>query len=83
MGSQVSEVDINKGNFKTPFSAGKSILIHSKTIEHIFDYIFQNLNIDETQIDHPLLVTECLFNPKFSREMLAELLFECYNVRHL
>ena len=83
MGSQVSEVDINKGNFKTPFSAGKSILIHSKTVEHIFDYIFQNLNIDEAQIDHPLLVTECLFNPKFSREMLAELLFECYNVRHL
>ena len=55
--------------------------MHSKSLEHIFDYIFQNLNIDTNDsVEHPLLITECLCNPNFSRDMTAELMFECYGV---
>ncbi|PPS11699.1 hypothetical protein GOBAR_AA08941 [Gossypium barbadense] len=33
------------------------------------------------QIDHPILITECVCNPVHSRSKMAELLFETYGVR--
>ncbi|KAG4127939.1 hypothetical protein ERO13_D10G233000v2 [Gossypium hirsutum] len=33
------------------------------------------------QIDHPILITECVCNPVYSRSKMAELLFETYGVR--
>ena len=32
------------------------------------------------QIDHPILITECVCNPVYSRSKMAELLFETYGV---
>lgn len=32
------------------------------------------------QIDHPILITECVGNPVYSRSKMAELLFETYGV---
>ena len=32
------------------------------------------------QIDHPVLITECVCNPVQSRSKMAELLFETYGV---
>lgn len=34
----------------------------------------------EEQIDHPVLITECICNPVQSRSKMAELLFETYGV---
>ncbi|KAF8395541.1 hypothetical protein HHK36_019489 [Tetracentron sinense] len=44
------------------------------------DFIFSMLNLRAEQVDHPILITECVCNPVQSRSKLAELLFEGYGV---
>ncbi|ESN91786.1 hypothetical protein HELRODRAFT_70073, partial [Helobdella robusta] len=50
--------------------------------EQIFDYIFRHLQINSVDSDmpHPLVITEPLSNPNYSRERMSELLFEHYSV---
>lgn len=38
------------------------------------------LHLRAEQIDHPILITECVCNPVQSRSKMAELLFETYGV---
>ena len=49
--------------------------------EYMLDYTFQKLGIDTDRVEHPLLLTETLCNPEYSRSQLNELLFEAYNVQ--
>lgn len=55
----------------------------------MLDYTFMKLGIDTDRIDHPMLMTETLCNPEYSRSRtygetltkeMNELLFEAYNV---
>ncbi|KAJ3340621.1 Nuclear actin-protein involved in chromatin remodeling [Gonapodya sp. JEL0774] len=46
-------------------------------LEHVLDYVFFNLGIREA-IRHPVVFTEPLCNPRSSRKLTTELLFECY-----
>lgn len=34
----------------------------------------------DNQIEYPLLMTEAMCNPNYSRSLVSELLFECYRV---
>lgn len=43
-----------------------------------FPYIGAHLMTE--QIDHPILITECVCNPFQSRSKMAELLFDTYGV---
>jgi actin-related protein 5 len=44
-------------------------------------FMFWRLGIKEDTIPHPIVMTEAVCNPEFSRTHIAELLFEHYGVR--
>ncbi|CAB1329415.1 unnamed protein product [Coregonus sp. 'balchen'] len=50
----------------------------------MFDYIFSHLGVGtEGSVEHPIVLTEAPCNPLHSRQMMSELLFECYRVPHV
>lgn len=47
----------------------------------MLDYTFSHLGLaKDLQIEFPLLMTEAMCNPNYSRSLSSELLFECYRV---
>ncbi|KAJ7377830.1 Actin- protein 5, partial [Desmophyllum pertusum] len=49
--------------------------------EQVFDHIFSHLGINTPgSVNHPIVLTEPVCNPNYSRQSMSELLFECYNV---
>ncbi|PON44772.1 Actin-related protein [Parasponia andersonii] len=64
-----------------PRSAFDSNVVYQfEIMEYILDFGFDRLGANDSQIDHPILVTECVCNPVHSRSKMAELLFETYGV---
>ncbi|XP_059148881.1 actin-related protein 5-like isoform X2 [Physella acuta] len=52
--------------------------------EQMFDYLFSHLGITtEGCVDHPIVLTEAVCNPNYTRQLMSELLFECYHVPQL
>ncbi|WVQ64772.1 uncharacterized protein L199_002940 [Kwoniella botswanensis] len=73
-----TEVDANsRSNIRTMFDG--DLLIHSDLLECALDMTFCTLGIDSPKIEQPIVMTERLANPLFSRAMTSELLFELYN----
>ena len=81
VGNSIFEYEQGKINKKSPFE--KNIIAHFSTQEHIFDHIFSNLNITDSSINHPVLITEPICNLSFSRKCMTELMFELYGVPSL
>ncbi|KAM0790724.1 hypothetical protein ACM66B_004579 [Microbotryomycetes sp. NB124-2] len=72
-------VDHNsRGNIKSAFEA--DVVINHDQLEHMLDYTFLQLGIDADRVAHPVVMTEALCNPQFSRSQTTELLFEGYGV---
>lgn len=48
----------------------------------LLSIILPSLSLDHLQgcVDHPIILTEAVCNPLYSRQMISELLFECYQV---
>ena len=45
----------------------------------MLDYTFSHLGLgQDSAIEYPLLMTEAMCNPNYSRGLVSELLFECY-----
>uniref|UniRef100_A0A7N0TL61 Actin-related protein 5 n=1 Tax=Kalanchoe fedtschenkoi TaxID=63787 RepID=A0A7N0TL61_KALFE len=64
-----------------PRSAFDSNVVYQfEIMEYILDFAFDRLGATGTQINHPILITECVCNPVQSRSKMAELLFETYGV---
>ncbi|XP_050250520.1 actin-related protein 5 isoform X1 [Quercus robur] len=64
-----------------PRSAFDSNVVYQfEIMEYILDFAFDRLGANGSQIDHPVLITECVCNPVQSRSKMAELLFETYGV---
>ncbi|KAF2318812.1 hypothetical protein GH714_010892 [Hevea brasiliensis] len=64
-----------------PRSAFDSNVVYQfEIMEYILDFGFDRLGANGSQIDHPILITECVCNPVQSRCKMAELLFETYGV---
>lgn len=64
-----------------PRSAFDSNVVYQfEIMEYVLDFGFDRLGADQSQIDHPVLITECVCNPVQSRCRMAELLFESYGV---
>ncbi|KAH6762690.1 actin-related protein 5 [Perilla frutescens var. hirtella] len=64
-----------------PRSAFDSNVVYQfEIMEYILDFGLDRLGADQSQINHPVLITECLCNPVQSRSKMAELLFETYGV---
>ncbi|TYJ51768.1 hypothetical protein B9479_007640 [Cryptococcus floricola] len=55
------------------------IFTQPDVLEGALDYTFCKLGLDTPQVQHPIVMTERLTNPLFSRAMTSELLFELYN----
>ncbi|KAF7831064.1 actin-related protein 5 [Senna tora] len=64
-----------------PRSAFDSNVVYQfEIMEYILDFGFDRMGANESEIDHPVLITECVCNPVQSRSKMAELLFETYGV---
>ncbi|ESW35410.1 hypothetical protein PHAVU_001G232900 [Phaseolus vulgaris] len=64
-----------------PRSAFDSNVVYQfEMMEYILDFGFDRLGATGSEIDHPVLITECVCNPIQSRSKMAELLFETYGV---
>lgn len=56
------------------------ILINFDAMENALDYAFCKLGLDTPSVLHPVIISERLCTPMYSRSVLNELLFEGYNV---
>ncbi|XP_020654112.3 actin-related protein 5 [Pogona vitticeps] len=64
---------------RSPFD--RNVPVQMELQELLFDHGFQRLGISSQGcVDHPVVVTEAVCNPLYSRQMMSELLFECYQV---
>ena len=78
VGHQLREKDINRLKARTPFDG--QLISYFETVELVLDYIFASLGLSaSSSIPHPILMTEPLAQPNYSRSHMSELLFECYN----
>ncbi|KAM9120908.1 actin-related protein 5 isoform 1-T1 [Pangshura tecta] len=64
---------------RSPFD--RNVPVQLELQELLFDHIFQRLGVSSQGcVDHPVVLTEAVCNPLYSRQMMSELLFECYQV---
>lgn len=65
-----------KLNYHVPYE--RNVMLHWSIMENINDYIFTELGVSGSKVDHPCMITECFANPEYTRASLVEQLFECY-----
>ncbi|CAH0562286.1 unnamed protein product [Brassicogethes aeneus] len=79
VGNDIVNIEAVRFQLKTQFD--RNVVTHFEAQEHLFDYSFAHLGIDtENRVPHPILCTEAFLNPNSSRQLMSELLFECYDV---
>ncbi|XP_051222352.1 actin-related protein 5 isoform X2 [Lolium perenne] len=69
--------DCTRTSIRSPFD--DDVVFQFEYMEYILDYGFDRLGAT-SEVDHPILMTECECNPSFSRARMSELLFETYGV---
>ncbi|XP_020237379.1 actin-related protein 5 [Cajanus cajan] len=57
-----------------------NVVFQFEIMEYILDFAFDRMGATGSEIDHPVLITECVCNPVQSRSKMGELLFETYGV---
>ncbi|XP_058827321.1 actin-related protein 5-like [Topomyia yanbarensis] len=79
IGNDITNIEAVRFQLRTQFD--RNVVTHFHVQEQIFDYLFSKLGINsEGSVPHPVLLTECLANPNYSRGLMAELMFECYGI---
>ncbi|GFO46785.1 actin-related protein 5-like, partial [Plakobranchus ocellatus] len=79
IGNDITNVEVVKWVLRSQFD--RNIVTLFDIQEQVFDYIFSHLGINsEGSVDHPIVLTEALCNPNYNRQLMSELLFECYHV---
>lgn len=79
VGNDIANIEAVRFQLKTQFD--RNVVTHFEAQEQIFDYMFTHMGIDtEGSVNHPIILTEAFLNPNYSRNLMAELIFECYNV---
>ncbi|KYB26627.1 actin-related protein 5 [Tribolium castaneum] len=79
VGNDIINIEAVRFQLKTQFD--RNVVTHFEAQEHLFDYTFAHLGIDsENSVPHPIVLTEAVLNPNSSRQLMSELLFECYSV---
>ncbi|XP_051519756.1 actin-related protein 5 [Myxocyprinus asiaticus] len=82
IGNDIPNLEPLRWTFKSAFD--RNVVVNFDIQELIFDYIFMHLGINtQGHVDHPMVVTEPPCNPLHCRQMMSELLFECYGVPHV
>ncbi|XP_077986971.1 actin-related protein 5-like [Glandiceps talaboti] len=79
IGNDINNIEVVRWLLKTQFD--RNVVVHYEAQELVFDYTFSHLGI-KTQggIEHPIVMTEPVGNPNYCRQLMSELLFECYHV---
>ncbi|PKA65979.1 Actin-related protein 5 [Apostasia shenzhenica] len=70
--------DCTRSSYRSAFD--NNVVYQFEIMEYVLDYGFERLGAEGPQVDHPILITECICNPVSSRSKMAELLFEIYGV---
>lgn len=79
IGNDITNIEAVRFQLKSQFD--RNVITQFNVQEQIFDYTFSHLGIDSNgSINHPIMITEPVANPNYSRLLLSELLFECYHV---
>ncbi|XP_063984211.1 actin-related protein 5 [Diachasmimorpha longicaudata] len=82
IGNDIVNIEAVRFQLKTQFD--RNVVTHFEAQEQIFDYTFTHMGIDtEGSVNHPIILTEAFLNPNYSRNLMTELLFECYNIPSL
>ncbi|ORY34334.1 putative actin-like protein ARP5 [Naematelia encephala] len=75
-GSDVDADATSRSNTRYMFDG--DMLVHGDLLECALDFTFLQLGITGSRVDKPIVMTERLANPLFTRAMTSELLFELY-----
>lgn len=79
VGNDIGNVELVRWLLKSQFD--RNVVVNLDIQEHIFDHIFQHFGIaSQSRVEHPVVLTEAPCNPLYSRQLMSELLFECYHV---
>lgn len=67
IGNDIVNIEAMRYQLRTQFD--RNVVTHYQNQEQIFDYIFKQLAIDtEGSVNHPIVLTECVANPNYSRQ---------------
>ncbi|KAH9454479.1 hypothetical protein MJO28_007459 [Puccinia striiformis f. sp. tritici] len=72
-----SYVDTNSRSNARPLHE-EGVVCNYDTMEVMLDYVFLNLGVNADTVQHPILMSEALCNPVYTRGLMSELLFETY-----
>ncbi|KAJ8257970.1 hypothetical protein GJAV_G00191710 [Gymnothorax javanicus] len=79
IGNDIANLEPLRWLLKSQFD--RNVVVNFEIQELMLDYIFMHLGIDtEGSVDHPVVLTEAPCNPLHCRQMMSELLFECYRI---
>ena len=82
IGNDIVNIEAMRFQLRTQFD--RNVVTHFYIQEQIFDYIFKTLGINtHGVVNHPVMITEPMVNPNFTRSLMSELLFEVYNIPSL
>lgn len=74
VGNDITNLEAVRFQLKTQFD--RNIVTHFEAQEHIFDYMFTHMGINnEGSVPHPIVMTEAFLNPNYSRQCKLMLLF--------
>ncbi|CAK6976380.1 actin-related protein 5 [Scomber scombrus] len=82
IGNDIPNLEPLRWLLKSQFD--RNVVVNFEIQELIFDHVFTHLGItSEGSVNHPIVLTEASCNPLHCRQMMSELLFECYQVPHV
>ncbi|XP_076597347.1 actin-related protein 5 [Chaetodon auriga] len=82
IGNDIPNLEPLRWLLKSQFD--RNVVVNFEIQELIFDYVFTHLGISsEGSVAHPIVLTEAPCNPLHCRQMMSELLFECYSVPYV
>ncbi|XP_061592542.1 actin-related protein 5 [Cololabis saira] len=82
IGNDIPNLEPLRWLLKSQFD--RNVVVNFEIQELIFDHVFTHLGIgSEGSVKHPIVLTEAPCNPLHCRQMMSELLFECYGVPYV
>ncbi|XP_072259816.1 actin-related protein 5 [Pyxicephalus adspersus] len=79
VGNDIPSLEPLRWLLRTPFD--RNLPVNLELQELLCDHVFQKLGVkSQGCVDHPIVFTEAPCTPLHVRQMVSELLFECYHV---
>eukprot|EP01134_Creolimax_fragrantissima_P008390 CFRG8390T1 len=81
VGNDISNKEALRVQFRNYMEAG--VVTNFATQEDIFDHIFSRLGINTPTVKHPIVLTEMVCSPIYTRARFFEMLYEAYGVERV